>query len=292
MVVGVNDLDCLDFLIWLRTGGNAAHKLNRTQATVCRTTKRVCEAFNVSLKKEAGEWVVIGDEYFLNLERKIHQEYRWHKFLPLRIEAQYFSGPLYLQPAPPGFITGNFDFVEIRFPIAHLKSGVIDVWIGAYPDVPKKDDPDLASFHLTRLPIRLAVSKFHPLVQMGGGVTLDDVRNYPCLALKDGAFPEVQKQLCALGLWNTQTLQSRYDYSRWEGMTEDQATVGYAIALTAEVFEFPAVNLPIDLSLDTGDTIIVKRAYADHPRFIHLLKHLQSKAREMAAKVKDVSLMF
>jgi hypothetical protein len=292
MVVEVNDLDCLDFLIWLRTGGNAAHKLNRTQATICRTTKRVCEAFDISLKKESGEWVIIGDDYFLNLERKVHQEYRWRKPVPLRIETQYFSGPLYLQPPPAGFIAGNFDFAEIRFPIAHLRAGVIDAWIGVYPDVPKQDDPDLASFHLTRLPLRLAVSKFHPLARMGNKVTLDDVRNYPCLALKDGAFPEVQKQLSGLGLWNTQTLHSRYDYSKWEGMTEDQATVGYATAFSEKVFEFPTVNLPIDLSLSVGDTIIVKRTYADHPRFTQLLKHLQSRARELSTEEKDVSLMF
>lgn len=291
MIVSVESLSCLDCLLWLRTGESAAQRLGVDQATIARSARKVADSFGLTLLKQAGEWQVRGDRSLLDLERGSHQLYRWQMELPLRVEAQYFSGPLFLAPPPPGWLSGNFDFLEVATPLQHLRSGVIDAWIGCFPDVPEDDDPELSCVHLTRLPTHLAVAAGHPLLRLGEAVTLEDVRLYPSLALPDGAFPRVQAALQALGLWSSPSRMRRYDTARWEGKTADELTVGYATALSLELLPQPSLLLPLAIPLEVGDTLVVRRRYADHPRCLALLAQLKRRARELAQRHGELRLV-
>lgn len=290
MVVPIEDLVCLDFLIWLRTGENAAIRLNVSQSHVSRCASSVSRVFGVNLVKIASEWKLIGDQGVLNLERRLHQEYRWTSDQPLRIEAQYYSGPLFCNPVPDRWIVGNFDYVEIHSPLRHLKTGVIDAWIGCYPDVPQDNDPDLSVFHLTRLPTRLVVSAGHPLSDKRSDVTLEDVRRYPSLALPDGAFPRVQAVLERLGLWNLPMTSSRYSHEKWEGKVESDLVVGYATAFTIPLFQAPQVVLPLHIPLEVGDSLVVRRDYSNHSRLRQLLDYLRCRAKDLVKQYPDVTI--
>lgn len=292
VVVEISHLDCLDCLLWLRTGENVAKRLNFTQATVCRTTKRTCAMFGIELSKKDGEWCISGNQSLLNLERAVHQVHRWDTALPLRIEAQHHSGPLYLDPPPDKCILGNMDFADYHAPINLLRDGVIDVHIACYPDVPDADSTDFACYHLTRYPVRLAVATMHPLVKMGSMVTLDDVTQFPSLAMRDGAFPKIQSALSEIGLWTAPSMDFRYDHSKWEGMVGDLATVCYVAPFNATMFDFPITILPLAIPLSSGETVVVKRAYADHPRYHSLLETLKCRARNLSQKYDDVKIMF
>lgn len=290
MVVSLEDLDCLDLVVWLRTGDHAASRLAVSQPTISRAIRRVSESLGVSLAKVEGEWVVRGDQTLLRLERLLHQRYRWLRRLPLRMEAQYYSGPLFCEPAPPGWMVGNFDYLEIHTPLRHLRSGVIDAWIGCYPDVPEPEDPEFACFHLTRLPASLVVRADHPLLALGAAISLEDVKRYPSLALTDGAFPRVQARLQELGLWNLPQQGSRYARQRWEGLVDADLVVGYASAFTLHLFEAPQVILPVPLGLEVGDSLVVRREYADHPRLLAVLEHLRQRAAELAHRYPEVRI--
>jgi DNA-binding transcriptional LysR family regulator len=266
VVVSLEALDCLDTLLWLRTGSEASRRLGVSQPSISRNVRQASSALGVTLSKLDGEWVVLGDPTLLNLERGLHQEYRWRQDMPLRLEAQYYSGPLFCEPAPDGWLPGRFDFLEIHTPLHHLRSGVIDAWIGSDPDVPDGDDPQLTCFHLTRMPTHLVVADGHPLVALGDGVSLDDVRHYPSLALPDNAFPKLQRALQRLGLWNLPMHINRYDRQRWEGKVSASPVVGYATVFTLGLYEPRPVVLPLPLDLEVGDSLVVKRSYAQHPR--------------------------
>lgn len=289
MVVSIKKLESFDYLIWLRSGIDAAERLGVTQSTVSRDIRVVSRLFGLSLRKIDREWRLGGDSSLLNLERAVHQGYRWMHGLPLRIEAQYYSGSLFFDPAPRGWRAGNFDFLDVHTPLQHLRTSVIDAWIGCYPDVPDADDQDFACFHLTRLPAHLVVAADHPLVGLGSSVTLDDVRQFPSLALPDDAFPKVQKTLQDLGLWNLPVNLKRYDPEKWEGRMEN-LVVGYSSALTMGLFKIPQVVLPLDISLEVGDTLIVRRQYADHPRLLALLKFLKRRSLELCQQFDEVRL--
>lgn len=292
MIVSVETLSCLDCLVWLRTGENAARRLGVDQATIARTARRVAATFGLRLEKQNGEWQILGDRSLLDLERVSHQLYRWQMDLPLRVEAQYMSGPLLLEPLPPGCLAGTFDFLEVATPLQHLRCGVIDAWIGCYPDVPENDG-EMACVHLTRLPTQLMVAAGHPLLQLGEAITLEDVRRYPTLALPDGAFPKVQAILQGLGLWSSPVERRRYDTAHWEGRTADGITVGYATSISRSLELVPTarVILPIAIPLEVGDTLVVPRRFLEHPRCRDLLAHLKRRAQQLAERHPDVRLV-
>jgi len=290
VVVSLSELDCLDLMIWLRTGYKVAERLHVSQSKVCRTVQKASALFDIAIEKTDGEWTIKGDQTFLNMERLVHQAFRWKENTPLRIEAQYYSGPLYCDPAPLGWLVGNFDYVEIHTPLRHLRTGVIDVWIGCYPDVPEEDDPDLVAFHLTRLPTHLVVSVNHPLLKLGTNITLEDVRQYPSLALRDGAFPKVQSVLQKLGLWNQPINLNRYSSDHWEEMVNSTLMVGYASAFTISLFQSPQQILPLPIPLEVGDSLIVRREYAEHPRLLKLLELLRTRAQNLAKQYPGVTM--
>lgn len=251
---------------------------------------KVSDVFGVALGKTDGEWEIEGDQTLLNLERRVHQEYRWSRDLPLRIEAQYYSGPLFCDPAPEGWIVGNFDYLEIHTPLQYLRNGVIDAWMGCYPDVPDDDDAELISFPLTRLPVHLVVGEKHPLLESTDRVTLEMVKQFPTLAMPDGAYPKVQQVVKDLGLW---MLTQDFDrYSKWQrkALNPSDLVVGYATAFTLSFFPSPQHILPLQIPLEVGDSLVVRRDYATHPRLLQLVEKLRTRAAELAQQYPEVSV--
>ena len=291
MVVTPNALACLDLLVWLRTGQEAASRLSVNQSSVSRRVGEVARVFGLELRKSEGEWLFEGDPTLLNLERQVHQRYRWEHGEPLRLEAQYYSGPLFCPGLSGDWIRGNFDFLEVSTPLRHLRDGVIDAWIATYPDLPDDDDPNFACFHLTRYPLGLAVPDGHPLLALGASIRLQDVDPYPTVALDDGAFPKVQAALEALQLWNRSLPRgSRVSLEATGVSLADPLAVAPASLFNCHLLPGSWRLLPLELGMVSGDSLIVRRDYADHPRLKALLAHLRQRAAELAALHGEVSL--
>ena len=291
MVVSLAELACLDCQIWLGTGEKAASRLNLVQSTISRNVQKVLRDFHLEVSRNAGRTILHGDQSLLNLQRECHQQYRWAHQLPLRLDAQYYSGPLLCHPAPEGWLLGEFDFMELATPLNLLRHGIVDAWLGVFPDAPDADDPDLTCIHLCRYPLHLVVARGHPLLDLGKRITLDDVRDYPSLALPDGAYPILQERLESIGLWNSPSRVYRYRHELWHGRTADQVTVGYASAFTMKLFATQQVMLPIALDIELGDCLIVRRRYREHPRLLALLELLQQRVTELAASIDELQVV-
>ena len=290
VVVSVDQLNAFDLLVWLRTGERAADRLRCSQPTVSRSAKQVASVFGLDLRRVGGEWSFSGDSDLLNRLREVHQQSRWLRHQPLRLEAQYCNGPLLLDPCPEGWICGGFDFLEIHTPLALLREGVIDAWLGVYPDVPQ-DDPEFAVMHLSHQPTRLTLPEGHPLLQRGGEITLEDLRAFPSLALPDGAFPRMEAYLRAQGLWTGVSRAPRYQLAKWEGLAIEQLMVGYATAYTLKLFPLPCVVVPVDVGLMVGDSLVVRKTYQDHPRVASLVALLRQRALALADEMPDLVVL-
>ncbi len=291
-MVELSVLGALDGLLWLRTGEAVAEKFQCNQSTISRNAKKCLAEFDLKAKRIDGEWQLKGDLTLLAMERAVHQLARWRGHRPLRLEAQHWSGPLFCDPAPPGWVLGNFDFLEYKRPIQLLRERVVDAWLASYPDCPDADDPELTSFRLTRLPMYLLVAEGHPLLALGDRVTMDDVARYPDMALPDGAFPKFQAQAEALGLWNTPTKLKRFQQERWYGTMEAEAlVVAYATPLTVGFFETPLKPLPLVLPIEVGDALIVHRDFAAEPKFLALKDLLVQRIRQLAAQRSDITML-
>ena len=131
----------------------------------------------------------------------------------------------------------------------------------------------------------------HPLLALGEDISLDDLRPYPSLALPDNAFPKIQRALQQLGLWTQEVHRSRYSLQAWEGQVLHTHTVGYATAFSLPLFQGEQVALPLATGLDVGDSLVVKRTYAQHPRLQRLLATLRQTAAHLARQHQDVTLL-
>jgi hypothetical protein len=290
MVVPIDELACLDLLLWLRTGECAASRLNSSQPRVSRSVRKVSNLFGLSLSRENREWDVQGDQTLLNAERRVHQQYRWSMGHSLRVEGQYFSESNFFDPSPEGWVLGNFDYLEIHTPLRHLRNRTIDAWIGCYPDVPEEDDPDLTSFPLTRLPVHLVVGQNHPLLELGDKITLEIVKEYPTLAMPDGAYPKVQEVVQGLGLWMLTQDCNRYSQWQRKAQNPDDLVIGYATAITISYFPDKPFILPLQIPLEVGDSLVVRRDYANHPRLLCLLDFLRNKSALLAQQYPDIRI--
>ena len=291
MVVSIQDLECLDSLAWFGKGNIAAEKLNLSQSSISRSAQRAAAEFDIDLSKTEGEWHLGGDQIFLNMERLIHQKIRLDYGHPLRFETLFSFSRAFSPFIRDKHILGTCNFLEIGKPIQLVRSGVIDAWIAGYPDLPSPEDPDLISIHLTRLPLRLVVHERHPLALLDGIATLEDARRFPSVALKDGALPETQRHLQSLGLWNSQVPVRRFSNEGVMGLTADQLTISYVSSFTLGFYADPMVVLPIDLNHFVGQTLVVRREYANHPRIQSLLVQLKEGCRSFARKYPDITVL-
>ena len=244
-----------------------AQRYGVNQSTISRSVRSALGILGLEARKIKGEWVLLGDTSFLDLERQVHQLWRWNEQQPLRLEAQHWSGPLFCLPAPAGWITGNFDFLDYQRPIELLRKGIIDAWVASYPDIPDKDDDEVGSILLNRMPMYLVVSEGHPLLQLGDAMTMADVAEYPSLPLPEGAFPKFQAIASACGIWNNEAKLTRFNREYWYGrMDDDDLLVGYATPLTFGFLQKTKVILPVRLPITVGDALLVRRPFLEAPR--------------------------
>ena len=291
-MVDLSVLGALDGLLWLRKGEAVAEKFDCNQSTISRNAKKCLAEFGLRAKRIDGEWQLKGDLSLIAMERTVHQHARWRGHRPLRLEAQHRSGPLFCDPAPPGWILGNFDYLEYKRPIQLMRERVVDAWLASYPDCPDADDPEIACFRLSRVPLYLLVAEGHPLLALGDRVTMADVANYPSLALPDGAFPKFQAQAEAIGLWNTPTKLTRFRQERWYGTMEAEAlVVAYATPLTVGFFETKLKQLPLVVPIEVGDALLVRREFAATPQTLALKDLLLGRIRQLAATRSDITLL-
>lgn len=285
-------LECLaslDLSLWLRSGQAAGQRLGLNQSSVSRKCNQALELFGLELVKQDQEWSLQGDAALLQLERRVHQLARWQDLAPLRLEATYWSGPLLATPAPAGWLLGTCDIVGVGLPVALLRQRVIDGWIAAGPDWPDPDDPELVALPLCRYPVHLVVGPNHPLLNQGP-ISWDDVAAFPSLALPPGTYPKVEACLKHLGLWNAPVRMRRYRRERWEGQTEADLTIGYATVLSERVAG-SLVRLPLDLPLNSGESLVVRREFGPHPHTLALAAELHRRLEAFAAAAPELTLL-
>jgi DNA-binding transcriptional LysR family regulator len=288
-------LAALDLCLWLRSGEEAARRLGISQPSVSRHRRQALACFRLQLRNPDHEWEVLGSPMHLELldqERHVHQCARWRGLAPLRIEGTYWSGPLLLSPEPPGWIGGRHDIVGVQRPLQWLRQGVIDAWLAGGPDWPDPEDPEFAVLQLCRMPVHLVVAPDHPLLSLlerQGALGWDDVSAFPSLALPHGAYPKVEASLRRLGLWSSPARMGRYRRELWEGRGEQELMVAYATLLSEQIAG-ALVRLPLTLPVQSGEALVVRRAWAEQPRLQALAALLRQRLEPWARRHPELEI--
>jgi len=88
-MVTVDQLCCLDGLIWLQSGNAVGALTLQHQTTVSRNQRKCAKTFGVNVLKRDGLWQIEGDSQLLQLERGVHQAARLKLGQGLRLEAAF-----------------------------------------------------------------------------------------------------------------------------------------------------------------------------------------------------------
>lgn len=286
-VISAECLAALDHLIWLRTGQRAADALACAQPTVSRNSRKCLEVFGLELARNRGEWHLIGDTELLNLERYVHQHWRWLHDGILRLEAQHWSAPGLDGLALPHWQRGNFNQLDYDQPLKLLESGVIDAWICSAPDAPVR--PGLSALRLTTMPMHLMVPHGHPLAERRDAITWEELQPYPVLPLPNGSFPIFEAVLERCQLLPSAAREAAIKAAPWYGQIPmEEMVIGYSSPLTLHLFGEEWVRLSQRLPVDVGDVLMVREPYADHPRTQSLFNQLIDHITQLAAHHPDV----
>lgn len=173
----------------------------------------------------------------------------------------------------------------VQRPLQWLNDRVIDAWLTGGPDWPEPDDPTFCTLQLCTMPVHLVVAPGHPLLlqlERRGPLDWDDVVAFPSLALPPGTYPKVEASLRALGLWSSPIRMARYRRERWEGKSEQELQVGYATVLSEQVAG-QLVRLPLQLPIRSGEALVVRREWAEHPSTLALAELLRQRLEPWAA---------
>lgn len=292
-MITVEDLNFLDTQIWVRSGEECAQRYFTTQSNISRRNSATLEFLKIRMERNAlGEWEMLEEQPLLEMERRVHQLYRFdNDNKNLRLEATAWAGPTLATAAPEDWIHGTWDHAGIERPLYLLKKRIIDAWIGSYhPDMPDKHDPDFLVINLCKTPLYLVASKGHPLIGKES-VAREDLDDFPSLSLPSGWFPKTEEKLRSHGLWSTPARLKKYKPEKWEGRTEDNVTLCYATCLALEVM----TNLEVinyDLELVSGESLVVRKEFANTKRIAELLTKLQCRVMEKSLMHPDLTPCF
>jgi hypothetical protein len=287
VLIDLHVLEAFDALLWLRTAEEVERRYGTTQTTISRYRQRCLALFELAMERRHGEWELIGDSTLLLRERQVHQLARWRCDRPLRLEATYWSAPLLSTPSLAGWVLGVSNIVGVRRIFQLVEERVVDALITGLPDLPTQWNPDLTAIPIIRMPAFYVAAPGHPLFSRPQ-LSVEQIAEFPSLALPEGSYPLVEQALRSLGLWNDGVRMTRYRQDLWEGRAERDLVVGYGTALSLAVSGSNLRRLPLQLPFTTGDALVVRREFEHHPRLQALLLELHRRYLPMVGNHDDV----
>jgi hypothetical protein len=83
----------------------------------------------------------------------------------------------------------------------------------------------------------------------------------------------------------------RYQRQLWEGKTEQELTIGYGTALSLQL-PGPAMHrLPLQLPIQSGEALVVRREFVHTPAFQQLTRTLHARLSQLAVGLPEVEML-
>ena len=282
-MIGVEELDALDLTIWLGRGRDAASRLSCNQSTISRRCQQCLDVFCLSLERGADGWPELDPSDLLQLERHVHQLHRLRSGRQLRLDASLLAAPLLQEGVPRGWLAGTLAGLGWKRPMQLLKARILDAWITAMGQELQADlSPWVHCIPLLNTPLQLACNRNHPLLNEAG-LQFKDVAHLPRLAPSRGSYPCTER---LLGPWRQTTPPLKLEASqrrRWPDAEpcRQQGVLHYGTRFS--LAQHPLLKaLPLDLSVQTELTLVIRRDISDQPALLALAELLQQRSLRAA----------
>lgn len=288
-MLSVELLQALDDVIWLGSETLAADLSHCNQSTICRRAKQAAKIFSIHLIKIHNEWRISRPSNLLNLERHVHQLFRFQSNTRLRLECDHWVGQQFVAYVPGSWIHGQPHRIGIDKPMQLLQERVIDAWISStISDLPAPDDPTYQVYALAEIPVEIACAMDHPLVHTKQ-LSRDDLLQFPSLALPSHLYPKFSSQMQSKGLWTEAANMRSYDFHQWEARAMGSlATIPINLLST----NANAQLTPLDFNVGINDcvAVVVRRDMAEQAAVHQLLGALQRWLAHLAIKEQALAI--
>ena len=273
-MVTIEQLEALDLLIWLRSGGAAAESCICDESSISRRVRTAVKTLGLQLNREK-EFVLVGDSTLLRLQRIVHQHARFLGHRPLRLDSTHYIRDQLTDPALQGWLLGPCHHRGYGALLSLLEERVIDAWITSdLQDLP--DSKAFAVIPLWEWPGELVVNNCHPLAREHG-LKRVDLERFPSLVLPEDLYPGLTRIIQAKG-FGRGSRPDRYDQGSWDRQTADAVTITYGSCLSLDL-NSSLTRLDWDLGLTGGEALIILSEWLDQPSIAMLLDDLR--ARQM-----------
>ena len=176
-MVSVDQLCCLDGLIWLQSGNAVGALTRQHQTTVSRNQKKCAKTLGVDVLKRDGRWQIEGDSQLLQLERSVHQVARLKSVRSLRLEASLSADTNLPGGTASKWVLGTSRFQNPEHFSELLKQRVIDAWLTPWSAteagdaelawIPLWDEPDNVGLMVQR-----ELREQHPIRLLSGNLSV------------------------------------------------------------------------------------------------------------------------
>jgi hypothetical protein len=287
-VIGIEELDALDLMLWLGSGSEAARQLDCNQSTVSRRCNHCLKVFDLRLHRDGEGWTRTRRHDLLELEREVHQLYRFRRGRRLRLDASLLAAPLLEAGAPAGWITGSLDALGWQRPVQLLEERILDAWITAMgQELQAVATPALVCIPLLFTPLQLAATANHPLLGQGD-LSLNDVAGQPRLAPRLGVYPRTEQ---LLGSWRERHRPLPLSTTPRRGGRSNTATAEPVLHYGTRfslAHQLGLHALPLELGVRTELSLVVRSDISEQGALQTLLQTLQQRARQ--AVLADLGL--
>jgi hypothetical protein len=262
----------LDALVWLQSGDRAGAFLSANQSTISRRSRDCLRRLGISLQQCAPCQPDHPMQELLQMERQLHQLYRFRGGGPLRLFANYWVRSRLLEPLPAGWLAPPSDPVRPHpDPLGLLKARIADAALLSGPEVRDLDRRTWLVVDLACLPLEILVPSSSALARERG-LGSGDLENLPALTFSPIVPLAVQSAMARL--YSSLTGES--------GPAGDSALRGQqpCIATSFTRHLWPGyVPLDITLPIPASDHLVMLAELPWEARFDALLAHLRQQVR-------------
>ena len=103
-MVEEENLEALDFMLWMAGSDRASALTFTNQSTVIRRARHVLSVFGTDIVRNPLGWYLRGSEELLKMERAVHQQFRFRGRKCLRLHVPYWSHKVVQRKLPQGWI--------------------------------------------------------------------------------------------------------------------------------------------------------------------------------------------
>ena len=283
-MVTVEALEALDLLIWLGNGAQAGDLVHCNQSTVSRRVRQAQTCFNLSLRRAAGAWQLVGDPLLLGLERQVHQLSRLMGRQSLRLQAPFWSSEALLKDLPDAWIRNPVSSVgSAHHCLELLEQRVIDACLATLPERPAGDDPRFTCFDLFHSPIHLVTSPETPVSRITMP-TREEIGS-SCHIATFPFSPRPQKQFIRhFYKHHFQNHQFRTGNARVPRRNPQGDPVYFANSLMLKALGslMPLETLAVDVPSHYVESLVVLREHRESPAVAELVDVLRRRMLELS----------